>query len=237
VILDAGSAAADDPESAVPFDLTLPDGRVLAKPGNLFGLLEGTLWGTRPEFVAAGAPADLNGNGAQDFGEALPEANMLKAAAGELDRYSGEMLAAAQAWQPTESDVFTALVVMIPTMSEYFESWKQSRFVAGEASTQSDFAVISRLSDIQDILAGLEVVYGGVSPLVSSVNPAQDKQTSAGLSDLKGFVADIYAQERGGKVFSAEEADTLGSEAQERAQALAGQISQAAAQLQVQVQE
>ena len=40
VILDAGASAADDPENAVPFDLTLPDGRVLEKPGNLFYMAE-----------------------------------------------------------------------------------------------------------------------------------------------------------------------------------------------------
>ena len=49
VILDAGSSAAEDPESAVPFDLTLPDGTVLEQPGNLFNLTEGALWGTLPE--------------------------------------------------------------------------------------------------------------------------------------------------------------------------------------------
>ncbi len=46
VILDAGSSAAEDPESAVPFDLRLPNGKVLQKPGNLYNLTEGMLWGT-----------------------------------------------------------------------------------------------------------------------------------------------------------------------------------------------
>ena len=40
MILDAGSTAAEDPESAVPFDLTLPERQVLRKPGNLFNLTE-----------------------------------------------------------------------------------------------------------------------------------------------------------------------------------------------------
>ena len=44
VILDAGSSAAEDPASAVPFDLELPDGRTLEQPGNLFNLTEGALW-------------------------------------------------------------------------------------------------------------------------------------------------------------------------------------------------
>lgn len=236
IILDAGGSAADDPENAVPFDLTLPDGRVLQKPGNLFGLAEGTLWGTRAEFVAAGVEPDLDGNGTVEFGEALPDANMLKGTTDELDRYAGELLTAAQGWEPTDTDAFTALVVMIPTMSEYFESWKQSRFVAGDASTQADFVAISRLADIQDILSGLQVVYGQVSPMVATIDPTQDKQTAEGIDALKLFVADVYAQEQGGKRFTPEEADLLGAEAQNRATALAGQISQVAAQLNVPIQ-
>jgi hypothetical protein len=155
VILDAGTSADEDPEGAVPFDLTLPDGRVLPKPGNLFGVTESTLWGTFDEFTAD-AQADWDGDGAIEFGEALPDADVLKAAADALDSSTSEMVNAASAWQPTESDAFTALVVMVPTMSEYFNSWKNSRFVLGEASTQRDFVAISRLSDIQNILGSLE---------------------------------------------------------------------------------
>ena len=43
-----------------------------------------------------------------------------------------ELDAAARKWEPTLQDALTALVVMTPTMSEYFEAWKNSRFVAGE---------------------------------------------------------------------------------------------------------
>lgn len=43
VILDAGASGDEDPDNAVPFDLTLPDGRVLPKPGNLFGVTESAL--------------------------------------------------------------------------------------------------------------------------------------------------------------------------------------------------
>jgi hypothetical protein len=237
LILDAGSSAEEDPENAVPFDLTLPDGRVLPKPGNLFGVTESALWGTFAEYTATGIQPDLNGNGKTDFGDALPDANVLKAASEALDRYTAELATAAQSWQPSESDAFTALVVMIPTMSEYFASWKNSRFVAGEASTQRDFVAISRLADIQDILSGLQVVYVGISPLASSVDPAQDQQIKEGLSNLKSFVADVYAQEQSGKRFTPEEADLLGAEAQARATAIAGQITQVAARLNVPIQE
>ena len=48
VILDAGTSGADGSQEAVPFDLTLPDGRLLPKPGNLFEVTEAALWGTDP---------------------------------------------------------------------------------------------------------------------------------------------------------------------------------------------
>jgi hypothetical protein len=231
VILDAGASAAEDPANAAPYDLTLPDGRVLERPGNLFGVLESALWGSDPAFQAA--LADLDSSGAVDFGESLPDANVLKGAADTLLAYTTDLEAAATAWQPTEAEAFTALVVMIPTMNEYFGSWKASRFVSGEASTQRDFVAISRLADIQDILSSLQVVYQGVRPLVEPTGAEQAAQIEQALADLKDFVAGVHAEELGGKRFSAEEADILGAEAQNRATALAGQIAQVAAQLDI----
>lgn len=237
VDLDAGAAAADDPEGAVSFDLSLPDGRVLAKPGNLFGITERTLWGTDPAFAAPAVQADWNGNGSTEFGEALPDANLLKGSVDLLATFAGDLQSAAQAWTPSESDAFTALVVMVPTMNEYFGSWRDSRFVAGDSSTQSEFVAISRLADIQDILGGLEVVYGEVRPRVDSVDAAQGAQIATSLTDLKAFVADVYSQEREGKRFTPEEADTLGTEAQNRATAITGQLSQIAGALNIPLAE
>ncbi|MCS6888253.1 MAG: EfeM/EfeO family lipoprotein [Chloroflexus sp.] len=236
VDLDAGAAGDEDPENAVSFDLVLADGRTLPKPGNLFGVTESALWGTEPAFTAP-VVADWNGNGIAEFGEALPDAHVLKAGADLLAQMASELDTAARAWTPTESDAFTALVVMVPTMSEYFASWRDSRFVLGEASTQRDFNVISRLADIQDILSGLEIVYAQVRPRVETVDPAQAEQIATGLRDLKAFVADIYIQERNGRRFTPEEADTLGAEAQNRATAITGQISQMAGALGVPLAE
>jgi hypothetical protein len=237
VILDAGSSAEEDPASAVPFDLALPDGRVLTKPGNLFGVSESTLWGTFDAFKAQGVEADWDGDGKIEFGETLPDANVLKAAADALDKYTTDMIAAAQTWEPTDSDAFTALVVMVPTMSEYFDSWKNSRFVAGDTSTQRDFVAISRLADIQGILSSLQIVHEGVSPLIQSVDRSQDAQVKQSLADLKAFVAEVYQQEQSGRRFSAEEADTLGAEAQNRATAITGQVTQIAARLKISIAE
>ena len=236
VILDAGTSAEEDPEGAVPFDLTLPDGRVLPKPGNLFGVLESTLWGTYADYTS-GIEADLDGNGTVDFGEKLPDANVLKAGADALDQYTTELGTAASAWEPTESDAFTALVVMVPTMSEYFNSWKNSRFILGDASTQRDFVVISRLMDIQNILGSLQIVFSEVKPLVESMDAAQSAQIEQGLTDLKSFVADVYTKEQSGYQHTPEEADVLGAEAQNRATAIAGQVAQIAAKLNISIAE
>jgi Imelysin len=236
VILDAGASGEEDPENAVPFDLTLPDGRVLPKPGNLFGVLESTLWGTYNDY-STGIEADLDHNGTIDFGEKLPDANVLKAGADALEKYAAELGTAASEWQPTESDAFTALVVMVPTMSEYFNSWKNSRFIMGDASEQRDFVVISRLADIQDILGSLQIIYGEVKPLVESADTAQATQIEQSLADLKSFVRDVSSKEQGGYQHTPEEADMLGAEAQNRATAIAGQVAQIAAKLNITIEE
>jgi hypothetical protein len=236
VILDAGASAEEDPANPAPIDLTLPDGRVLAKPGNLFGVSESTLWGTFDAFKAKGE-FDLNGDGKIEFGESLPDANVLKGAADALAEQAGRLADAAAQWTPTEADAFTALVVMVPTMTEYFDSWKNSRFIQGDSSTQRDFVAISRLADIQNILGSLQVVHQNLSPLIQSVDKTQDEAIGKGLTDLKGFVADVHKQEQGGKRFSPEDADTLGKEAQDRADAIVGQVTQVAARLGVKIEQ
>lgn len=234
VDLDAGASVAEDPQNAVSFDITLPDGRVLEKPGNLFGVTESTLWGTFAAF-SSGAEADLSGDGQLQFGDVLPEANVLRGGAALLAQKVSELRTAASAWRPTETDAFTALVVMVPTMSEYFASWRDSRFVAGKASVQRDFVAVSRLADIQDILSGLQVVLTGVTPRINTVDAAQGAQIAGRLENLKSYVSEIYEAERSGKRFSAEEADILGAEAQDRATAITGQVVQVAGVLGVTV--
>jgi Imelysin len=237
VIIDAGSSGAEGGDNVVPFDLKLPDGRSLAKPGNLFGITESTLWGTFAAYTVADVKPDFNGNGKIDFGEAMPDANVLKGGVDELAKQSSELDESAGKWTPTESEAFGALVTMVPTMSEYFESWRNSRFVAGDKSEQRDFVAISRLSDIGDILSGLQVVYTGLSPRVKGSDSAQDKQITDGLADMKSFVADIYTKEKAGEHFTAEQADQLGDETENRATAVTGLITQVAAKLKVKVDQ
>ncbi|MGE4429087.1 MAG: hypothetical protein AB7G37_21765, partial [Solirubrobacteraceae bacterium] len=51
VDLDAGSSG-ETPEDAVSFDITIPGGETLKKPGNFFFLTETSLWGTEKDFLA-----------------------------------------------------------------------------------------------------------------------------------------------------------------------------------------
>jgi hypothetical protein len=235
VIIDAGGDASD-PENAVPFNIKTPDGRTFKQPGNFNYLIETSIFGTEPKFAAKGVEPDLDDDGKVEFGEALPDANFYLAAARDFQRNANELDAASRKWAPTPQDAFTALVVMTPTMSEYFEAWKNSRFVAGEKSTEKAFVVASRLQDIEDILGGLELVYDNVDQRIEKVSPDQAEQTGESLTDLRQFAGKLRKEEAGGRKFTPEEADQLGSDAQDRAEAIAGQVSQAAGKLNIKLE-
>lgn len=227
VLLDAGASAAEDPEEALEWHLNLPDGTVLESPGNYFhSLLEPNLFGSNPDYV--GAVVD---------GLALPEANLFLGAAGGMDEATGKLVDSIDAWEPTLEDAFTALVVMTPTMNEYFEQWKLSSYVTGETSEEAAFVGTSRLFDVVNILNGLNVTYDSVSPLVVDADGDLHEQISAGYTDLREFVGGLYDQEKEGDAFAPEEADLFGTEAQDKATAISGQVSQAAAQLDIAVDE
>jgi hypothetical protein len=236
VIIDAGGDASD-PENAVPFSIETPDRRTFEQPGNFNYLIETSAFGTEPKFAARGVEPDLDGDGRVEFGEALPDANFLVAAARDFERNVRELDAAARRWTPTQQDAFTALVVMTPTMSEYFEAWKNSRFIAGGKAKEKAFVVASRLQDIADILGGLSLVYASVQPGIAKVDRAQASQTGSSLRRLQSFAEDLRDQEAGGRRFTTQDADTLGSEAQDQAEAIAGQVSQAAGRLGIDLED
>lgn len=232
--MDAGSSGAAGDDNIVSFDLKLPDGRVLPKPGNLFGLTEGTLWGSNPEYAVATVEPDLNEDGKIEFGEVLPDANFLKGSADLLDAKAGELHSAAASWQPTAAEAFGALIGNMPTVGDFFESWKNSRFVTTDLTQASqDFVVISRLSDIVDNITSWQAIYAGLSAEVSHVDQPTDQEIQQRLSDLKTYVTAIYAKEQNGKRYTPEEADLLSTEAQSRATALVGLVTQVAARLDI----
>jgi hypothetical protein len=179
--------------------------------------------------------ADFDGDGQQTVGEALPDAAVLKGSLDALDEYTGQLLGLARDWRPTTAEAFTILATMLPTVGTAFATWKNSPFVAGPTAPPSP--AVSRLADIQEMLASLQVVYAAVRPQVQAADPAQDRQLASGLSSLYDFVVDLYHKEQAGKRYTPEEADLLQTEAQDRATALTGQVTQIMAQLGVQLQQ
>jgi hypothetical protein len=236
VDIDAGSDASD-PENAVSFSLRIPGGGTLKQPGNLFFLAETPLYGTNPDLEAKGTKPDVDGDGKVEFGEGLPDARIYKAALDEFARQADALKEEADEFEPTPSDAFTAITIMTPTMSEYFEGWKNSHFVAGGKATEQAFVAASRLGDIADILEGIVFTYEGVQPLVANENPAQAKQTEQELRNLLSFASNLRDREAKGEKFTAEQADAFGAEAQTQAEAIAGQVTQSAERLNVQLQE
>jgi hypothetical protein len=102
VDIDAG-ADASDPANAVSFSLDLPNGRTLKQPGALFFITETALYGTNPDFLAKGVRQDVDGNGKEDLGEGIPDANVYLAAVQEFDAQAVSLEADAQEYEPTPS--------------------------------------------------------------------------------------------------------------------------------------
>ena len=235
VILDSGRAEGEG-DNVAQITLKLPDGKEVKNPGSFYNwLIEPQLFGTKADWVAL-KDIDVDGDGKVGFGDVLPEANLIKGSADGLVEYTNKAVDAIKAWTPTDQDAFQALVTMTPTMDEYFNNWKESRFVSGDAAAdQVAFVGKTRLTDVTHILGSINTIYGGVHGNIEAKNPELAAQISKGSGDLVSFADDLYTQETAGKKFTPAQAETLGKEAQDRAQALAGQVAQAAALLGVTV--
>ena len=80
------------------------------------------------------------------------------------------------------------------------------------------------------------LIYENIEPSIAKADAAQAKQTGQDLKDLHAFASRLRDEEADGKKFTAEDADTLGSEAQANAEAIAGQVSQAAGRLNIELE-
>lgn len=236
VWLDAGPSGEEDPTNARQWTLTLPDGTEMENPGNIFHtLLEPVLWNTDPD-TFGGLVIDTNDDGTVAIPDGLPDANLLLGITEALVDASGQLQEAVDAWEPTLSDAFTALVVMLPTADGYFADWAASPFVLGEESTQTNFVANSRLLDVLGIYGGLQLTWDKVGGEVAAVNQALANQIQTEMDALVAFVQDLYDHEQAGTRYTPEQADQFGTEVQARAESLAGQITQAAALLDIDLQ-
>jgi hypothetical protein len=231
LILDAGNPGTES-EDVAEYDLTLPDGTVLARPGNLFhGITEPLFWGMSESGIKF--PADLNGDGNVARGEMLFDANLGLGAARALALWAKNLEADMTAWKPNRADAFTSVAVMTPTVGDYFGEWKESQFISGEIGA---FVARSRLVDVIGIMSGCRKMYSeAISPVVAASDGDLDARITAGFSELLGLVEDTYAREQAGTKFGVEEADALGNEAQDIADRIVAMVLQAAAKNAVEI--
>jgi len=225
LILDAGNPGTEA-EDVADYDLTLPDGTVLHQPGSLFhSLSEPLFWGTDAAHLTL--PGDVDGDGTTAPGEGLFDANLAQGVAGGLVEWSGKLDSALQAWAPSRNDAFAAVVTMTPTVGDYFGEWKDSQFISGEIGA---FVAQSRLVDVSGIMGGCRRMYfSAVSPVVAADDPEMDATIRAAFDELLALVEDTRTREAAGTTFGAEEADALGSEAQDMADRIVAMVLQAAA--------
>ena len=234
-LLDAGATGAEGGDNVADFTLALPDGITLEKPGNLVHtLLEPLVYGS--DTAQSKFAADLDNDGKIGFGDQLPDANRLKATADSFADYVDQTIAAINGWQPNAQDAFTAMVTMTPTMSEYFGNWKESRYVTGETSTETRFVAHSRLIDVMGILTSLRTIYAGVAPQIKAQDAAAAEQIDKNYSDLFNYVQDLQAKQESGTKFTPDQAEVFGKDAQQQAEAVVGQVTQAATLLNIKLE-
>ena len=172
VIIDAGASFEEDPESAVRSRSRRRTARPSEQPGTLYNLTEGALWGDDPALSRRASSPISTATASVEFGEVLPDAALPRGRDGEFDRQSHKLLdARPRPVQPTTSDALTALVVMVPTMSEYFGAVEGLALRRRRQGRRRLFNVVSRLTDIHDILGSLQVVYTACSRSIAKVDP------------------------------------------------------------------
>lgn len=229
VYLDAGvpKDQAGGGTPVAPVVLVLPDGSKIDREGCLFTyLIEPMLWGSNKKLVV---PVDLGRDGKIGPRESLPRAGILTAVATDVRTKIHELHQTAIAWQPSTSDYFSAIITMTPTLSGYFDDWKESRYAP---ETSGKFSAISRVSDMRGIMSSVAVLYGAVHTKVAGKDPALANSIRRGFEDILAFIDRVDQREKkAGAVMTPAEVDELGEQAKQKADKLVPQVEQAAALL------
>ncbi len=215
IYLDAGVPASEGPDGVAPVVLTLSNGQKIDKQGSLFTyIIEPALWG-----------GDKRWGGSVGDGKTMPRPEVLIAAAKDVDAKIGSLVADANAWNASVSDCFGAMVVMTPTLSDYFEDWKESRYSADKSGR---FQAVSRVSDMRGIMGSCQVMYDAVNGTVAEKDKALAKSVSSGFREIMAFLDKIEGREKQGEIKGAE-IDELATQAKEKTDKLVPQIEQSAA--------
>ena len=237
VIIDAGSDGSD-PENAVPFSIKTPAGRTFKQPGNFNYLIETTAFGTEPKFQAKGVEADLDGDGKVEFGESLPDADFYVAAARglrEVREGAGRRGARVEAHHQRRIDLARRHDpdhVRVLRRLEELALRSPARRPPRRPSWLRRGCRTSLTSSAAWCWS--TTTWSRWWPRPTASRPSRPRRALASCTPSPPACCD---KEEGGRKYTAEEADTLGSQAQERAEAIAGQITQAAAKLNIEIEE
>ncbi|HEY5741233.1 MAG TPA: imelysin family protein [Terrimicrobiaceae bacterium] len=223
IYLDAGVPASEGPENVALVVLTLASGEKIDKQGALFTyIIEPALWGGDKRWTE---PVD----GGKKL---LPRPEVLTAAAKDANKRLEELWADANAWNASVSDCFGAMVVMTPTLSDYFEDWKESRYAKDKSGR---FQAVSRVSDMRGIMGSCQVMYEAVEKQVAEKDKSLAKSVDSGFKGIMTFLDKIEKREKQGEIKGAE-IDELATQAKEKTDKLVPQIEQSAAVVGVKVE-
>lgn len=214
IYLDAGVPASEGPDDVAPVVLDLGNGKKIDREGSLFThIIEPALWGGNDKWMVAVGD------------KKLPRPDVLTAASVDVDKKIGELQKSGEAWQVSVEDCFGAMVVMTPTLSDYFEDWKESRFAEQKSGK---FQAVSRISDMRGIMSSCAVMYQAVQPQVAGKDPALAKSVDLGFKGILSFIDLLGEREKEGVIKEAE-VDELAAQAKEKTDKLVPQIEQSAA--------
>jgi hypothetical protein len=222
IYLDAGVPQAEGAESVSPLVLALRNGEKIDRQGSLFTyIIEPALWSGDTRWIV---PVDLNGDGKIEAREALPKVEIVLAAGDDVDRQIDSLLYDAKAWTPSAEDCLGAMVKMTPTLSDYFEDWKESRYSDKQSGR---FYAVSRVSDMRGIMASCSVMYQAVHADLEKKDPALAKSIKTGFDQILAFLDKVDAREKVARKVSLAEIDELASQAKSKTDKLVPQIEQA----------
>jgi Imelysin len=215
IYLDAGVPASEGPDNVVPVVLVLGRGEKIDKQGSLCTYHRAALWGGDKRWVS---PVD---GGKMK----LPRSEVLVAAAADVNSKIGSLFADAKKWNASVSDCFGAMVLMTPTLSDYFEDWKESCYSKDKSGR---FQAVSRVSDMRGIMGSRQVMYEAVEKSVAEKDKSLAKSVSSGFKGIMSFLDKIENREKQSEIESAE-IDELATQAKEKTDKLVAQIEQSAA--------